>query len=61
MKIKIVSSFHVFAPTKVAFTAGTVIDAGDIPAGQSAQDWVDKGLAEEIGGGAVAEEIDISV
>lgn len=55
MKIKIVSNFHVFAPggereKKVAFTAGTVLGPTDMPDGQTAEGWVEKGLAEEFGG-----------
>ncbi len=50
MRIKIASNFHVFVPKegrdrKVAFTAGAVIGPGDMPAGHSMQDWVEKGLA----------------
>ena len=50
MKVRITTNFHVFVPKdgrdrRVTFTAGTVIDAGDLPAGQSAKDWIDKGLA----------------
>lgn len=60
MKVRITTNFHVFAPKdgrdrRVAFTAGTVIDAGDLPPGQSARDWVEKGLAEEVGGASVVE------
>ena len=66
MKIKILSNFHVFAPKdgrdkRVAFTAGTTIDAGDLPEGHSARDWAEKGLAEEVGGAAVAVEANDAV
>lgn len=52
MKVRIASNFHIFVPTedrdkKVAFTEGTEIGPGDMPAGQSMQDWIDKGLATE--------------
>lgn len=66
MKVRITANFHVFVAKdgrdrRVAFTAGTVIDAGDMPAGHAARDWVEKGLAEEVGGAAVAEEADEAV
>ncbi len=58
MKIRIATNFHVFAPkggraTRVAFTAGTVIDAGDLPPGQSAADWIAKDLAVAVDSGEV--------
>ena len=58
MKIRIASNFHVFVPKdgrdrRVAFTAGTVIDAGDLPAGQSARDWIAKDLAVAVDSGEV--------
>ncbi len=34
------------ASTVVAFTKGMVVAADDIPAGQSADDWIAKGLAK---------------
>jgi hypothetical protein len=57
MEIRIASNFHVFVPTedrdrKVAFTEGTEMGPGDMPAGQSMSDWKEKGLAvavEEVG------------
>lgn len=59
MRIKIVGNFHVFVPKegrdrRVAFTAGAVLEASDLPAGQSAQDWLDKGLA------VVVDTVDLS-
>lgn len=58
MKIRIATDFHVFVPKdgrdrRVAFTAGTVIDAGDLPPGQSAADWVGKDLAVAVDSGEV--------
>ena len=51
-KYIIALNFHVFvsqgegkAERKQAFTKGQVIEENDIPAGQSADDWVAKGLA----------------
>jgi len=66
MKIKIVSNFHVFVPNgerdrKVALVAGSVLGTGDMPEGHSARDWVEKGLAEEVGGASVAERADDDV
>jgi len=63
MKVRIVANFHVFVPKdgrdrRVAFVAGTVIDAGDMPAGHAAGDWVERGLAEEVGGEPVPEDAD---
>ncbi len=50
MKVKILSNFHVFVPNgerdkKVAFTAGAVLGAAEMPVGHNMQDWKDKGLA----------------
>lgn len=58
MRIKIASNFHVFVPNgerdrKVVFTEGSVIEPDKMPADHTAQDWIDKGLAEEIGGAPV--------
>lgn len=53
MKVLIELNFHVFIPphveshpeTKKTYSRGQVIDASDIPDGQSAEDWISKGLA----------------
>ncbi len=56
MKVTIASNFHVFVEAqdgperKIVFTEGTEVDPDDVPAGQSLQDWVDKGLATETTG-----------
>lgn len=60
MKIKILSNFHVFVSgdgrdKKVALVAGSVFGPGDMPEGHTMQDWLDKGLAEVVGGDAIAE------
>ena len=63
MKLRVTANFHVFVAKdgrdrRVAFTAGTVIDAGDMPAGHAARAWVEKGLAEEVGSEPAPEEAD---
>ena len=52
-KLIIDANFHVFVSQgegkperKVAFTKGLLVDASDIPEGQSAEDWIAKGLAK---------------
>lgn len=57
MKYLINANFHVFVPVpegadgkprpeaKKVFGRGQVIDESDIPDGQSAEDWISKGLA----------------
>ena len=52
-KYIIALNFHVFVSQgegkperKQPFTKGQVIEENDIPAGQSADDWVAKGLAK---------------
>lgn len=53
MKILITANFHVFvaqqgkADRRVSFARGVVIDGADVPAGQSAGDWIAKGLAKD--------------
>lgn len=51
----ILQGFSVFAPRskrrgkgeeRVRFGAGMVIEEKDIPPGQSAEDWIEKGLAK---------------
>lgn len=61
MKIKIASNFHVFVPKdgrdrRVAFTAGAVLDAGELPEGQSAEDWIAKDLAVAVDTVGVSDE-----
>ncbi len=52
MKIQILANFHVFVPgdsvddKRVEFTKGMVVDDANMPVGQSAQDWIEKGLAK---------------
>lgn len=63
MKVRITSSFHVFVPAngrdrRVAFTAGSVIDAGDLPEGHTMLQWIEKGLAESANGVFVEEAAD---
>jgi hypothetical protein len=55
MKVEIVENFRVWVSTepgqperKVGFTKGMVVDEPNVPAGQSAQDWIDKGLAKAV-------------
>jgi hypothetical protein len=51
-KYIIEANFHVYVSEdgkperKAAFTKGMVVEAADIPQGQSADDWVAKGLAK---------------
>lgn len=52
-KLIIEANFHVFVPTgegkperKATFTKGMVLEASDIPEGQSAEDWIAKVLAK---------------
>ena len=52
-KYLIEANFHVFVSQgddkperKASFTKGMVVEAADIPQGQSAADWVAKGLAK---------------
>ena len=52
-KYIIEANFHVYVSEgdgkperKAAFTKGMVVEAADIPQGQSADDWVVKGLAK---------------
>jgi hypothetical protein len=70
MKLTILDHFHVFVPQgqfesgphkgedkpdrKINFVKNQTIDEADLPEGQSAQDWIEKGLAvsaEAIGAG----------
>ncbi len=55
-RILIVANFHVFVPsaddvggrrreTRKAYSRGQVIEASDIPEGQSAEGWIAAGLA----------------
>jgi hypothetical protein len=56
-KLIIAANFHLFVgqgqnadgtdkpARKVTFSKGMVVDANDIPEGQTAEDWVSKGLA----------------
>ena len=58
-KLLILANFKVDVPVErnaendvirskpVAYTKGMVIDAADVPEGQSADDWIEKGLAEK--------------
>lgn len=52
MKLEIIENFHVWVgarpATKVDYTRGMVVDEKDVPADQSAQDWIDKGLAKAV-------------
>lgn len=54
MKVEIIASFHVFVPAGTGrdqrrdYTLGMVIDESDAPAGQTLQNWVDKGLAKAV-------------
>ena len=48
----IAANFHVYAPVPGAeraerreFLRGQVVTADDVPAGQSIEDWIEKGLA----------------
>lgn len=57
-KVLVLENFHVFIAQgkdadgndkpdrRAAFTKGMVVEVDDIPAGQSADDWVAKGLAK---------------
>ena len=52
-KYIIEANFHVYVgqgddkpERKASFTKGMVVEAADIPQGQSAADWVGKGLAK---------------
>lgn len=52
-KLIIETNFHVFVPQsegrperRVEFKAGMLVEADDIPEGQTADDWVAKGLAK---------------
>lgn len=53
-KLQIVANFLVWVPAepgkdrKVEFTKGMVLDADALPAGQSAEDWIAKGLAKAV-------------
>jgi len=54
-KYLIEANFHVYVnqgegrPEKrVAFTKGVVVEADDVPEGQSGDDWVTKGLAKAV-------------
>lgn len=56
MKLLILAKFHVFASngegkksTRFDYAPGMVVDAGDLPSDQSAESWIDKGLAAEAG------------
>jgi hypothetical protein len=52
-KLIVETSFHVFVPQgegrperRVEYRAGMLVEADDIPEGQTADDWVAKGLAK---------------
>jgi hypothetical protein len=45
------------AATVVPFTKGMVVAEDEVPEGQSAQDWIDKGLAERGRGDAARTDI----
>lgn len=52
-RLMILANFHVYAlapgaerATRVEYLRGQVIAEGDVPADQSADDWIDKGLAQ---------------
>lgn len=54
MKLLIIAKFHVFASqgegkksTRFDYAPGMVVDSEDLPADQSAEAWIDKGLARE--------------
>lgn len=56
MKLLIIAKFHVFASqgegkksTRFDYAPGMVVDSEDLPEDQSAQSWIDKGLAAEAG------------
>lgn len=61
-KLQIVANFRVWVPDepgkdrKVEFTKGMVLDAADVPAGQSAEDWVAKGLAKAVSAAGAGDE-----
>ena len=51
--VRIVANFHVFVPAaegdrRVAYQRGQTVKVADIPDDQSAQDWIEKGLAEAL-------------
>ncbi|HTE38283.1 MAG TPA: hypothetical protein VK634_15035 [Reyranella sp.] len=55
MKAEIIANFRVWAPDenagrekRIELTRGMVLDESEIPAGQSLQDWIDKGLAKAV-------------
>ena len=53
-KLQIERSFLIWVhedgkpPRKVTFAKGQVLDAGDVPAGWSADDWIRDGLAKAV-------------
>jgi hypothetical protein len=54
MKLLILAKFHVFASngegkkaTRFDYAPGMVVDSDDMPEDQSAESWLDKGLAAE--------------
>ena len=58
--VRIVANFHVFVPQpagpdgkpqpekRVHYARGQSVPGDEIPSGQSAADWIDKGLAEAL-------------
>lgn len=51
--VRIVANFHVFVPEgegdrRVAYERGQTVKVADIPQEQSADSWIEKGLAEAL-------------
>ncbi len=52
-KLQIIANFRVWVPDagkdrKVEFTKGMVLDESAVPEGQTAEDWLAKGLAKAV-------------